>query len=365
MDHLLVHPLTVQTVYADLQQVCMDAEASGEDPSGYDAVGEIRPVSKLVNGKVYWYAQYIDLTGKRQQSYLGPDSREATQVAMRRLQAQDAQEDRMHRRDMVRMLQSAGYPKLDSIMSGAFLALSRTGLFRSGVTLVGTPAYHAILHQLGFSETRPLQTNDVDISIDRLHLAIPEPINVERILQSWNEKIVPVPALNRKHGEASLKIRGRDFHVDFLAPGRFAESGKPIHIGDIEFHAQSLPFLDYLIKDAQMALLMTNYGMVVPVPQPARFMWHKCVTAACRPHSFEAKRKKDLVQAGRLFEILKRHDPLSINEAYQAIYESTDALIFLEKVDRSLALREMSDLRLWRDRYEQSTRFVLPDHTPA
>ncbi|MHB1658997.1 MAG: GSU2403 family nucleotidyltransferase fold protein, partial [Acidithiobacillus sp.] len=227
------------------------------------------------------------------------------------------------------------------------LALSRTGLFRSGVTLIGTPAYQAILHQMGVSERAAIQTNDVDLSFDRLKLGIPVHIDIEKVLKEWNSKMFAVPPLNLKHSESSLKIRGKDFHVDFLTPGLYASTGRPVHIPDIRFHAETLPFLDYLLKDSQKTLLMTRYGMMAQVPEAGRFMWHKCVTAACRPSAWEAKRKKDLMQARTLFEVLKERDPGAMRDAYLAIKNIQEPKIFMKKLQDALRLPEMTEMREW------------------
>lgn len=347
MPEIKYQPLVIQTIYAELQQICLHAEACGEDPSGYDAAGDVSVVSKTINDKVYWYAQYMDSSGKRQQSYIGPDSSADTQASIARLRSPELQESRDHRRSMAKMLHQAGYTRMDATMEGAMLALSRTGLFRSGVTLIGTPAYQAILHQMGVSERVAIQTNDVDLSVDRVKLGIPENIDIEKVLRAWNDKIFPVPAMNLKYGEASLKIRGKDFHVDFLTAGLYASTGHPVRVPAIQFHAETLPFLDYLLAEPQKALLMTRYGMMVQVPDAGRFMWHKCVTAACRPAAWEAKRKKDLVQARTLFEILKEREPDAIRDAYFSIKSIREPKVFMEKLETALRLPEMVEMQQW------------------
>ncbi|WP_215882996.1 GSU2403 family nucleotidyltransferase fold protein, partial [Acidithiobacillus sulfurivorans] len=283
----------------------------------------------------------------RQQSYIGPDNNTDTQATIARLRSPELQESRNHRRSMAKMLRQAGYTRMDATMEGAMLALSRTGLFRSGVTLIGTPAYQAILHQMGVSERVAIQTNDVDLSVDRLKLGIPENINIEKVLRAWNDKISPVPAMNLKYGEASMKIRGKDFHIDFLTAGSYAFTGRPVHVSAIQFHAEILPFLDYLLEEPQKALLMTRYGMIAQVPEAGRFMWHKCVTSACRPSVWEAKRKKDLIQARTLFNILKERDPDAIRDAYIAIKDIQEPKVFMKKLQSALRLPEMVEMQQW------------------
>lgn len=355
MPHVQYHPLAIQTIHAELQRLCLEAEAGGEDPSGFDAVGTVSVTSKTINAKRYWYAQYIDSSGKRQQAYIGPEGSPAVQDALARLRSPEMESSRAARRSMVKLLRQAGYAGMDATMEGAMLALSRTGLFRSGLTLVGTPAYHAILQQMGVSERAPVQTNDVDLTVNHLKLGVPESVDIEKVLQEWNDKIFPVPPMDMKQGPSSLKIRGKDFHVDFLAPGSYASMGRPIHVPGIHFHAETLPFLDYLLADAQKALLMTRHGMVAQVPEAGRFMWHKCVTAACRPAIWEAKRRKDLLQARTLFEVLRERDPEAINNAYHAICDIHEPRIFVEKLHNSLNVPEMAEMRVWAARLEDQS----------
>jgi hypothetical protein len=352
MPHIQYHPLTIQTVYTDLQRLCLEAETGGEDPSGYDAVGTVSVTSKTINAKRYWYTQYMDSSGKRQQAYIGPDDSLSVQATLARLQSPELESSRAIRRSMAKLLRQAGYAGMDATMEGAMLALSRTGLFRSGITLVGTPAYQAVLQQMGVSERVPVQTNDVDLSVDRLRLGVPESVDIEKVLQEWNDKIFPVPPLDMKQGPSSLKIRGKDFHVDFLAPGSYASTGRPIHVPGLRFHAETLPFLDYLLADAQKVLLMTRYGMVAQVPESGRFMWHKCVTAACRPSIWEAKRRKDLLQARTLFEVLRDRDPEIISDAYHAIRNIHEPQVFMKKLHNSLSVPEMAEIKDWAARLE-------------
>lgn len=287
--------LTIRTVYAELAQLCLDAEAAGMDPASYDAIGATTPTTKTIKGHIYWYIQYTDIEGRQQQSYVGPDN-EATRKTLADLQNPNAREDLQRRRDMVKMLRSAGFDALNHLASGAILALDRTGIFRSGVTLVGTPAYQAILNRLGFSENPPIQTNDIDFSVRHFELAVPEQIDLHAAMREWNPKSFPVPSFNLKDGPSSFKIRGKDFHVDFLTNGASNESGKYVRLPNLGFGAQKLPFLDYLVDNAEKTLLLSSYGVVIPVPNAARFAFHKCAVAVDRPSIFDAKREKTSIR---------------------------------------------------------------------
>ena len=333
--------LAVTTIYAELAQLCLDAEAAGTDPASYDAVGAITPAAKTIRGRIYWYAQYTDIEGRQRQSYIGPDN-EVTQNALTALQDLSAREEMQRRRDMVKMLRSAGFSTLNHLASGAILALDRTGIFKAGVTLVGTPAYQAILNRFGFSENPPIQTNDIDFSVRHFELAIPEQVDIANAMREWNPKSFQVPSFNLKDGSSSFKIRGKDFHIDFLTNGASNETGKSAQLPNLGFNAQKLPFLDYLVDSAEKTLLLSTYGVVIPVPNAARFAFHKCAVAADRPTIFDAKREKDKHQARTLFGILLERDPYEIISAYKAIASAQEGGLLLVKIVKTLNEKSMS-----------------------
>ena len=55
------------------------------------------------------------------------------------------------------------------------------------------------------------------------------------------------------------------------------------------FQRLPLRFLDYLIEHPAQAVLLTGSGLLVHVPDPARFAFHKLWIAKRRPVSEQAK----------------------------------------------------------------------------
>jgi len=235
--------LVVQTAYMELYRLCEDSMAYAGDLAVLaDATGKISVVGKTIRKRRYCYAQYVDGAGRQRQCYLGPEDAAATQHIVDLLASGEWNHALDSRRSIRKMLVQAGFVATPKLMEGALLTLQQTGLLQSGVTMIGTPAYIALMHRYGYTLPAPVQTNDVDLSIDRLNLAMPDSIAVESVLKAWNDRISAIPTLSRKAGEYSLKIRGKDFHIDFLTNGRYMELGKSITIPHIGFPRKPFHF---------------------------------------------------------------------------------------------------------------------------
>jgi len=87
---------------------------------------------------------------------------------------------------------------------------------------------------------------------------------------------------------------------------------KPVLLQGAGVYAEPLRFLDYLIKEPQEAVVLTRNGVLVSVPQSARYALHKCVIYQYRRD--DAKREKDLLQAESILTVLEdRMSHLIIN----------------------------------------------------
>ena len=85
---------------------------------------------------------------------------------------------------------------------------------------------------------------------------------------------------------------------------RGRETAKPIKIPGLSAFAEPVRFLDYLLDDIQAAVLLYKHGVLINVPAPARFAFHKLVVSQRRRAGDVEKIKRDLAQAEQLFEIL-------------------------------------------------------------
>jgi len=70
--------------------------------------------------------------------------------------------------------------------------------------------------------------------------------------------------------------------------------------------AEPLRFMDFLIRDPVRSILLHGAGISVVIPDPCRYAVHKLIIAGRRQNDAggQAKRDKDLRQAGILFEAL-------------------------------------------------------------
>jgi hypothetical protein len=153
-----------------------------------------------------------------------------------------------------------------------------------------------------------LRTQDVDIAQDRaIGIALSREagsVNVERSLVDSGLGFFPVPAFDPKQPSTSFKIRGRELRVDFLTPLVGRESEEPVFLPALGVAAHPLRFLDYLIENPAQAVVIGGAGILVNVPDPARFAFHKLWISERRPVSEQTKAAKDRRQAGDLLEIL-------------------------------------------------------------
>lgn len=130
-----------------------------------------------------------------------------------------------------------------------------------------------------------------------------------------------IPALNPKPPSTRYKIRGEEYTVELFTPLIGKPHGKPIKIPQLKSAAEPLRYLDYLIEEVQTTAIPHNIGLLVNVPDPARFALHKLVISQRRPTSQTAKSAKDINQAQQLLEVLVEIRPGSIIMALEAAHK--------------------------------------------
>ena len=82
--------------------------------------------------------------------------------------------------------------------------------------------------------------------------------------------------------------------------------------------AQPLSGIDYLIAESVRAVIIGGSGVLVNVPKPARFAFHKLWVAQQRNISEQAKARKDIRQAEQLLEVLAEDRPGDLTAAWRA-----------------------------------------------
>lgn len=294
-------PESIQTLYAELLEQTIHAEAEAAllgAPQGSF-------VSKAIKGGTYWYLQRMEGDRKRQ-IYLGKESPSllAWMEEVRQARAGSAV-DEAQRARLVSMLAAGGAATDSPATSKVVQLLAESGVFRMGGVLVGTQAFVIYGNMLGVRfDQQNLRTQDVDLAQDRaIGIAFSEetaPVNVER-----------VPSINPRPPSTSFKVRGRELRVDFLIPLTGPESSDPVVLPLLGVSAHPLHFLDYLIESPARAVLVANSGILVNVPDPARFAFYEMFE--------QATTMRDRRQAGDLLAVLLEDRPGDVLVAWDAL----------------------------------------------
>jgi len=337
-------PLTVQTTYADLLARLQE-----------DAVLELSgtPVLRERGGRPYWYAvqRLADHTVER---YLGPDTGEVRERVER---AQTVKEDlklrERERARLARMCREGGLPQVDAGTGKVLLALAKAGLFRLRAVLVGTHAFRCYPGLLGvdMAEARAA-TEDIDLAAfpsisialdDRLDPALAEALRL----------IGPFVAQPGLHGRATTwRDRNSGVKVELLAPNQGPDRDQPVELPALGAFAQPLRFLDYLIHRPMQAAALYRSGVLVNVPQPARYAVHKLIVATRRAPSAAAKAGKDIEQAAALVRVLAEDRPDELEDALIEARERGSA--WRESIERG-ARRLPADARRALDDVTEAT----------
>lgn len=309
-------PLETQTLYADLleQLTMLEAHRSiGRLPGCF--------TTKVVKGDTYYYFQYSDPGGVLRQRYVGKRTTALDNVAARfQAERNRFQSDANHIRRLCAQLRAGGALATDSASGRVLKAFADSGVFRLGGVLVGTQAFTVLGNQLGVRwRHHAIKTQDIDIAgTAELQIAVPDlQADVPRTLEALEMGFLPVPALNPKHPSTSFKVRGAALRVDILTPSRGAVAGSPVLISRFNVAAQPLPYLDYLIAHYEPGAVINGGGVLVNVPNPARFALHKLVVSHSRHVASHGKAGKDLEQAAQIVAVLAEDRPGDLQMAWE------------------------------------------------
>lgn len=280
--------------------------------------------AKRIKGGKHWYLQ-LNVGSRKTQHYLGPDTDEVRAlIEKERALWASAAPDLRARENLVSMLVSGGAHTVSVVEARLFELLERAGVFLAGGVLVGSHAFALYGNMLGVkwaSETT--RTQDVDIAAAyRLLIGMPDrKINLRQALMESELGFIEVPALDRKSPSTRFRIKGKQLSVDILTPMLGRPTAKPIHLASLDTYAEPVRFLDYLLADAQSAVLVARAGVLVNVPAPARYALHKLVISERRIAAFQTKSKKDVYQAEQLIAALLRDRPGDLRHAWKAATE--------------------------------------------
>lgn len=301
-------PLTAQAASADLIARLQE-----------DAVLELggTPVLRGRGGRKYWYSvqRLADHTVER---YLGPDTEE---IRARAERARKVNEDMRHRERqrgrLARMCREGGLARVDAQTGKVLFALSKAGMFRLRGVLIGTHAFRCYPCLLGVEipEAHAV-TDDIDVAAFRsISVALDD--RLDPALAEALKKIGPFVARPGLHQEPTAwRDHQSGVLVELLAPNEGPDRDEPVELPALGAHARPLRFLDYLIHEPAQAVVLYRSGVLVNVPQPARYAIHKLIVATRRASSAGAKARKDIEQSAALIRVLADDRPDELEDAF-------------------------------------------------
>jgi len=309
--------ITAQTTYAELvdQLVAFAARRTiGAAPGSF--------VEKVLPSGTYVYFQYSEPGGRVRQAYLGKKSRALDQLVTRAVKERAAvRDDRAAIDELCASLRASGAAVTDAASARVLSALADSGVFTLGGVLVGTHAFVVLGNVLGVRWTgASARTEDVDIGAERrMEVAVPElEADVPRALDALGMGFLPVPGFSPDEASTSFKVRGRGLRVDLVTPAGH-DGTEPVPIRRFNAAAAPVRYLELLMEDAQPAAVVDGGGVLVNVPEPARFALHKLLVAQDRRAAFQAKARKDVAQAALLLEALAELRPGDVPRAVKAV----------------------------------------------
>lgn len=305
-------------LYADLLQKAIDSDDALTPPGSY--------VSKTVHGKKYWYRQTQQIDGARKQVYLGPETPDL-------LQEINEAKERNFRRDeilserkrLVAMLSVSGATLEKGRPAKIIGRMADAGVFTAGGMLVGSFAFSCYGNMLGVSfGSELMRTEDMDFSMER-------EIEVGMIRQISKDILEVDPSFKfPKQVNPSVMpfemIASDGFKVEFLTTKESPTDKAPVLIDRFAVHAQPMDYMDYLFENKQQAIMLNSAGILIKVPDPARFALHKLAVSQLRPIGLKTKSDKDVSQAASILEVLLEDNPGVVSLAGDALRERTDMM---------------------------------------
>lgn len=282
-------------MYADLAQGFEYPEDSGSI------------TTRKIKGKSYVYLTTKEGATRRQRS-LGRADDPRVQDQAKRIAAA-AERTRLMRTVVSTLKQKARIPAPTLPVGRVLEAVSKAGLFKRGITLVGTAAYQTYPCVIGsYLPAAAFTTNDVDLSVVEFEPGDNEE-DIEVVLRRANPTFKP-----RWHADDKLpKVFMADdgLRVDLLT--RLGRGGKVVvEVDELGCAAVALSFQEFPTEDTIETVALYGSGVLVRVPTPARFAVHKLLVAQRRATA--DKKQKDLRQAQELIDILARTDEATLQD---------------------------------------------------
>lgn len=272
---------------------------------------------KIIGGSTYWYYQQKDPDGKPSQVYLGRQSPEILQlIEIRKNPDRIASAAQLARLSAaaVELGSASIIPKHGKVIR----KLAESGFFKAGGVLVGTHAFLAYQNYLGVKWGDANHTMDLDFAHPgrNIALALPNMVNVDvkTALESLQMGFLPV------QGQARFRKSDEpDFDVDFLTSRR-SDDDTPIPNKSLGVTLQPLKFMELAFEQSfQTVLLLSDGPLVVTVPRPQYFAFHKIIVSSERKTTDPTKARKDAIQSVAVINLFLERNPVPLIDAYKSV----------------------------------------------
>ncbi len=245
-----------------------------------------------------------------------------------------------NRRKLVSTLLASGANAPDNPTARTIELLDAIGCFAFQKSiLVGSHAFNAIGNNLGVTWDAGFETKDIDLGRMVKVSTSPSHKTTEILLKAGFRQ---VPQLNRKHPPTNFVHKKNGMKIDFLTPMIGKPDHTPARLHGTDIHAEPIRFMDYLIKEPQEAVILTRNGVLVSVPQSARYALHKCIIYQYRRD--DAKRQKDLLQAQSILTVLEERMPHLIMEAWNDLAWQEKAMTGISELQDKELKERLIDL---------------------
>lgn len=267
-------------------------------------------------GKYSYVYHRIVYAGEERDTVVGKATKELA------LRVEQVMVRRKHRTTLAAAASAAGAVECDRKSWSIMKQLYETGLFDFGGIVVGTNAFLAMQNMLGIrwpegTDTFSVcQTMDMDVTWSKqTKLVVPMDLSDRFASLLRNLGLEPQFSTAAKNG-TPVYTDASGYSLEILVP----EVGRPgptiVPVKDIGSHAQSLRFLDFLVKDPIEAVILRGASAIkIRIPRPERYAVHKIALSDMRenPH----KKQKDIEQAGTLLHVLISADPDLVATTYK------------------------------------------------
>ncbi len=297
------------------------------------AIDDVSFKRNKVAGKFYWLRR-VKIGSTIMERSLGRETDELLAVIEKEKKLmEDAEGEVKTRENLVRMLREGGVNTIDPLSGRVLALLESAGVFAAGGVLIGSHAFNVYGNMLGYKfPFKTSNTADIDLS---LSIGVTkETTDLRTAIMGSGLGFLEIPALNRKAPSTSYKIRKSEIKIDLLTPLTHGpDTSKPVYMQSLKSYASPLRFLDYLIKDPVDAVVVSGRGVLVNIPQPARYAIHKLVLSNRRPARLQLKAVKDLEQAACLLEILSLDRPGDLYPALTDVYKGKSRKFELQMLE--------------------------------